>query len=102
MSQNLSVGLLILLAFVCANLPFVNQRLMTVVPLRAPVKNLAWRVAELVVWYFIVIGIGMAMERALGQNQAQGWEFYAVTAALFLTLAFPGFVYRYLVHRGAR
>ena len=51
---------------------------------------------------FIVIGIGMAMERALGQNQAQGWEFYAVTAALFLTLAFPGFVYRYLVHRGGR
>ena len=46
MSQNLSVWLLILLAFVCANLPFVNQRLMTVVPLRAPVKNLAWRVAE--------------------------------------------------------
>ena len=44
----------------------------------------------------------MAMERALGQNQAQGWEFYAVTAALFLTLAFPGFVYRYLVHRGGR
>lgn len=102
MSQNLSVWLLILLAFVCANLPFVNQRLMTVVPLRAPVKNLAWRVAELVVWYFIVICIGMAMERALGQNQAQGWEFYAVTAALFLTLAFPGFVYRYLVHRGGR
>ena len=102
MSQNLSVWLLILLAFVCANLPFVNQRLMTVVPLRAPVKNLAWRVAELVVWYFIVIGIGMATERALGQNQAQGWEFYAVTAALFLTLAFPGFVYRYLVHRGGR
>ena len=102
MSQNLSVWLLILLAFVCANLPFVNQRLMTVVPLRAPVKNLAWRVAELVVWYVIVIGIGMAMERALGQNQAQGWEFYAVTAALFLTLAFPGFVYRYLVHRGGR
>ena len=102
MSQNLSVGLLILLAFVCANLPFVNQRLMTVVPLRAPVKNLAWRVAELVVWYFIVIGIGRAMERALGQNQAQGWEFCAVTAALFLTLAFPGFVYRYLVHRGGR
>ena len=102
MSQNLSVWLLILLAFVCANLPFVNQRLMTVVPLRAPVKNLAWRVAELVGWYFIVIGIGMAMERALGQNQAQGWEFYAVTAALFLTLAFPGFVYRYLVRRGGR
>ena len=44
----------------------------------------------------------MAMERAVGQNQSQGWEFYAVTGAMFLTLAFPGFVYRYLVRRGGR
>ncbi|MEY4294772.1 MAG: hypothetical protein RLY82_460, partial [Pseudomonadota bacterium] len=29
-----------------------------------------------------------------------GWEFYAITGALFITLAFPGFVYRYLLkHR---
>ncbi|QTD46810.1 DUF2818 family protein [Ottowia testudinis] len=102
MSQNLSVWLLILLALVCANLPFINQRLLTVVPLRAPVKNLAWRLAELVLWYAVVIGAGMAMERSLGQNQPQGWEFYAVTAPLFITLAFPGFVYCYLVRRGGR
>ena len=102
MTQTTSIWALIVLAFVAANLPFVNQRLMTVVPLKAPVKNLAWRLAELVVWYLLIIGIGMAMERAVGQNQSQGWEFYAVTAALFLTLAFPGFVYRYLVRRGGR
>ena len=102
MPQTLSIWLLILLAFTCANLPFVNQRLLAVIPLRAPVKNLAWRLAELVLWYVVVIGIGMAMGRAGGQNQVQGWEFYAVTAGLFLTLAFPGFVYRYLVHRGGR
>ncbi|HOB67185.1 DUF2818 family protein [Ottowia sp.] len=102
MSQSLSVWLLILLAFVAANLPFVNQRLLTVVPLKAPVKNLAWRLVELMVWYSVVIAIGMAMERAVGQNQGQGWEFYAVTGAMFLTLAFPGFVYRYLVRRGGR
>lgn len=99
MSQNLSIWLLILLAAVAANLPFVNQRLMTVVPLRTPVKSLAWRLLELVVWYFIVGAIGMAVEKSLGQNYPQGWEFYAVTASLFLTLAFPGFVYRYLVRR---
>jgi NADH:ubiquinone oxidoreductase subunit 2 (subunit N) len=29
----------------------------------------------------------------------QGWEFYATTASLFLTFAFPGFVYRYLARR---
>ena len=39
-------------------------------------------------------------EHQAGQIVAQGWEFYAVTAALFVTLAFPGFVYRYLLkHR---
>ena len=48
----------------------------------------------------LVGAIGMAFEKAMGQNQAQGWEFYAITAALFLTLAFPGFVYRYLLRRG--
>ena len=101
MSQNLSIWLLIGLAAIAANLPFINQRLMTVVPLRTPVKSLAWRLAELVVWYFIVGAIGMALEKGLGQNHAQGWEFYAVTGALFLTLAFPGFVYRYLARRRA-
>ena len=102
MSQSLSIWLLILLALVAANLPFVNQRLMTVVPLRAPVKNLAWRLLELVLWYFIVLGVGLAVEKAQGQIHTQGWVFYAVTGALFLTLAFPGFVYRYLVRRGDR
>ena len=99
MSQNVAIWLLIGLAAVAANLPFVNQRLMTVLPLRTPVKSLAWRLLELVLWYFIVGAIGMAVEKSLGQNAPQGWEFYAVTAALFLTLAFPGFVYRYLARR---
>ena len=100
MSANLSIWLLILLALIAANLPFINQRLMVVLPLRTAVKGLAWRLLELVLWYAFVIGVGMAMERAQGQNQPQRWEFCAVTAAMFLTLAFPGFVYRYLVRRG--
>ena len=39
------------------------------------------------------------LERRAGQIAPQGWEFYAVTGTLFLTLAFPGFVYRYLLRR---
>lgn len=100
MSQTVSLWALIVLAAAVANLPFVNQRLMAVLPMRAPIKGLAWRLLELVICYAMVIGVGMAMERAQGQNQPQAWEFYAVTAALFLTAAFPGFVYRYLVRRG--
>jgi hypothetical protein len=73
--------------------------LLAVVPVTWP-KGLAVRLAELVVMYFIVGGIGLLLEKRMGQIAPQGWEFYAVTGALFITLAFPGFIWRYLVkHR---
>ena len=100
MSQTASTWIVIVAALVAANLPFVNQRLFAVVPLKAP-KTLGLRVAELVVLYFAVGLLGRALENRAGQAAAQNWEFYAVTAALFLTFAFPGFIWRYLVrHRG--
>jgi hypothetical protein len=89
------VWVVVLLAVVGANLPFLNNRLLAVVPLSKP-KTLAWRLAELVLCYFLVGGIGLALEQAAGQIYPQRWEFYATTAALFLTLAFPGFVFKYL------
>ena len=87
--------MVVLLAVVGANLPFLNNRLLAVIPLSKP-KTLAWRLAELVLCYFLVGGIGLALEQAAGQIYPQRWEFYATTAALFLTLAFPGFVFKYL------
>ena len=42
---------------------------------------------------------GSLLEGRAGQRSAQGWEFYAITGTLFLTFAFPGFVYQYLVRR---
>lgn len=99
MTQSAAIWALIVLAFVAANLPFLNHRLMLVLPLRGGHKSLAWRLVELVVWYAIVGGVGLLVERSVGQIHGQGWEFYAITAALFLTLAFPGFVYRYLLRR---
>lgn len=99
MSQTVSTWLVIAVALAAANLPFVNQRLFGVFPLKSP-KTLAIRLGELAVMYFAVGLLGRALENRLGQAAAQNWEFYAVTAALFLTFAFPGFVWRYLVrHR---
>jgi integral membrane sensor domain MASE1 len=98
MSQSPQVVLLVLLALLAANLPFVNQRLLVLGPVRQP-KPLAWRLLELVLLYFVVGGIGLALENNVGQIAPQGWEFYAITGTMFLTLAFPGFVYRYLAHR---
>ena len=95
MTQTASIWLVLLLAFAGANLPFLTQRLLGVIPL-AGGKNLGIRLAELVLLYFIVGGIGLLLEQRAGQIAPQGWEFYAVTGALFLTFAFPGFVWRYL------
>lgn len=98
MSLNASVWLVIVMALVAANLPFFNDRVMALGPRRQP-KTLWWRLVELAVCYGLVGAIGMALEQSAGQIFPQGWEFYATTAALFLTFAFPGFTWRYLFHR---
>ena len=102
MSQTASVWLVLLVALIAANLPFVNERLLALLPLRSRSKPLALRLAELVLLYFVAGGVGLLFERRVGQIAPQGWEFYAVTGALFLVLAFPGFTWRYLLkHRRA-
>lgn len=95
MTQTASIWLVLGLAFAAANLPFLSQRLLGVVPL-ARGKNLAIRLGELVLLYFLVGGVGLLLEQRAGQIAPQGWEFFAITGALFLTFAFPGFVWRYL------
>ena len=97
MSQSASVWLVLVLALAAANLPFLNERLFGLLPLRSARKLLAVRLAELVVLYFLVGGVGLLFERRVGQIAPQGWEFYAVSGALFLVLAFPGFTWRYLI-----
>lgn len=97
-----SVWLVIVLALVAANLPFVNQRWFAVGPAsREPGyrKALGWRLVELLALYAVVGVVAGLLEGRLSQRSPQGWEFYAITAALFLTLAFPGFTYQYLLRR---
>jgi hypothetical protein len=84
------------LAIVAANLPFMNERLFMVLPLRGPHKSFWWRLPELLVLYFGVGLIGTLMEGRIGSVFTQTWGFYAVTGCLFIVLAFPGFAYRYL------
>lgn len=98
MTQTASIWLVLALAFAAANLPFLTERVLGIVPL-AGGKSLAVRFGELVLLYFVVGGIGLLLEQHAGQISPQRWEFYAVTGALFLTFAFPGFVWRYLYQR---
>ena len=95
MSLTASVWFVILLALVAANLPFLTGRLFGVLALKSP-KSLGLRLLELLVLYALVGGAGLLLEQRAGQIAPQGWEFYAVTLSLFVTLAFPGFVWRYL------
>ena len=81
-----------------ANLPFLSQRLFGLVGLKSP-KSAFIRLTELLAFYAFTGVTGLFLERGLGQQFPQGWEFYAITLALFLTFAFPGFTYCYLFKR---
>ena len=96
-SQSLSWAIIVL-ALVAANLPFLSNRAFLLRPMVGS-KPLALRILELAILYFLVGAVALVVEQSRGRATPQGWEFYAVTASLFLTLAFPGFVYRYLYRR---
>lgn len=57
-------------------------------PQSNPRKPLVGRLGELILLYFLVGGLALLLERRAGQIASQGWEFYAITGTLFLTLAF--------------
>ena len=99
MNVTLLSWCVILLAVLAANLPFFNQQLFALIPLsKLPdYHKPVWvRLLELLILYFAIGAIARFFESAVGNAFPQGWEFYAVTACLFLVLAYPGYVVRYL------
>lgn len=89
-------ALLLGLAFLAANLPWFSNRFLYLIPLKSSEKNVAWCLLELIVLYFITGLIAYYAElTTFGQAAPQSWEFYAVTACLFLVFSFPGFVYKF-------
>lgn len=90
------IVVLVFVALLAANMPFVSEKVLGVWTLRRA-KSLRFRFAEVCVFYGLVGGVGLLMERHSGQVAPQGWEFFAITVFLFLTLSFPGFVFRYLL-----
>lgn len=109
MDSSLATLLVIALALAGANLPFVNERLFALVPVpaakagqgegQAHSKAFVLRLLELVVLYFVVGLAAKLLESRIGSVFVQTWEFYAITGCMFLVLAFPGFVMRYMVKR---
>jgi hypothetical protein len=99
MDASLSSWLVILLAVLAANLPFLSERVLGIIPWRAPVKPFWVRLAEMFFLYGAVGLVAMLLESRIGNYFVQRWEFFAVTGCLFIVLAYPGFVYRYLRRR---
>ncbi len=86
---------MIIVALLAASLPFFTERVFGLV--RLSFKKTVWlRLLELIALYFVVGALGFLLESKAGNRFDQRWEFFAITACLFLVFAFPGFVYRYL------
>ena len=105
MTASLASWLVIAVALALANLPFFNERVFGFIPLKPAkpglvrAKHALWRLFELLALYCIVGLLAWALEGRIGNVFAQTWEFYAITACMFIVLAFPGFVVRYLRKR---
>lgn len=95
-----AVWLTIGLTLLAANLPFVNDRLLLVGPRRQP-KPTLWHLLELLLYAGLSTMAGRWLESHLGQPSPLRWEFFAIWACVFISFAFPGFVWRYL-RKGAR
>jgi hypothetical protein len=98
MSQTNLIWLVIVLVLVTANIPFFTRHFLGFVKI-AEGKTLFLRLLELLILYFLSGFVALGLEKHAGQIAPQGWEFYAITVAVFVTFAFPGFVYRYLYQK---
>lgn len=96
MPLSSAVWCVIVLALLAANLPFINQRLFAVVTLKQIKKSFWLRLLELIVCYFVIGALGFFLEAQIGNAFPQTWEFYAISACLFIVAAFPSFVFQYL------
>ena len=105
MDASFATWIVVAVALAAANLPFANERVFGFISLKpaqsgqARAKPFFARLLELLVLYFLVGLVAYLLESRIGNVFAQGWEFYAVTGCLFIVLAFPGFVTRYLRKR---
>jgi hypothetical protein len=99
MDVSVASWLVIVVAIAAANLPFFNDKVFALLATKWPRKPLIVRLLEMAVLYFVVGAIGFGLEGQIGNRFPQTWEFYAISACLFIVLGFPGFIVRYLRKR---
>lgn len=90
-------AVLLLLMLLGANWTFFVPRRLVLLPAPECGKTFAWHALEWLVSGSLVLLSGQWLESYHhGQAHTQGWAFYTVFSCLFLTAAFPGFVWRFL------
>ena len=94
-----AIWFLLVVAVVAANLPFAFGRVFVIGREKKGFSGFWWRLLEMLVLYLLVGALGLALEARQGDIYPQGWQFYAISAFLFVVFAYPGFVYRYLWKR---
>lgn len=88
----ISALLALLVTFIFA-IPIWTQRKLNIQ------KSFFARLLEVSALYGFIGVLGVGFEASLGNVFPQKWEFYAITYSLFIILAYPGFVIRYLLKR---
>lgn len=100
LGASVSVWMLLGIGVVAGNLPFFNERALLIGPCLKD-KGVGWRLIELLLLASLTVALGMVVESRIGQRQSQSWPFYVAALCLFITFAFPGFVWRHLRRRPA-
>ena len=94
MGTGPAIALLMAVALIAANLPWLSDRIAFIAAPTARGKPEWVRLTEWLALFFVVGLVAAGLEyRTHGQLQAQGWEFWVINLALFAVLALPGFIY---------
>lgn len=86
-------ALLLILALLLANLPFVVRP--TLFKAEAGVADFAVRMLEWGGALILAGALAWFLETRSAPLHDQRWQFYATVVCMFIVFAFPGFVYRY-------
>jgi len=94
-----SIVLILVFAFVLANLPWLSERFFIVFnPPFGGLKKTWMRLLEWLVFAAMSVLLAWGLEKKdTGATHSQEWEFYAIFISLFAVFAFPSFIYRHLI-----
>ncbi len=90
-----SAGWIILfVAIVLANLPWLSPRILFIFPSGGDTKHWLVRLLEWLAMFFLTGFLALGLERKMtGAVYEQGWEFYVVGLCLFAVFAIPGLIW---------